>query len=111
LAGRSGSDIPLWFSLPEVLEELWRSRPPRSRQGFTVCGGGPSLPLEAVTARLIFRVFRWKELDGYGAPEACVTSAVDLAHASSTEQVDKLVRPEPCSRSQCHGGFSGAGSE
>jgi sulfate adenylyltransferase len=31
-----GRDVPSWFSFPEVLQELRRSRPPRSRQGFTV---------------------------------------------------------------------------
>lgn len=31
-----GREIPSWFSFPEVLQELRRSRPPRSRQGFTV---------------------------------------------------------------------------
>jgi sulfate adenylyltransferase len=31
-----GREIPAWFSFPEVLQELRRSRPPRSRQGFTV---------------------------------------------------------------------------
>jgi len=29
-------EIPSWFSFPEVLDELRRSHPPRSRQGFTV---------------------------------------------------------------------------
>jgi sulfate adenylyltransferase len=31
-----GRDIPSWFSFPEVVQELRRSSPPRSRQGFTV---------------------------------------------------------------------------
>ena len=31
-----GREIPPWFTFPEVLQELRRSRPPRSRQGFTV---------------------------------------------------------------------------
>ncbi len=31
-----GRDIPHWFSFPEVIEELRRTYPPRSRQGFTV---------------------------------------------------------------------------
>jgi sulfate adenylyltransferase len=31
-----GREVPSWFSFPEVLQELRRSRPPRSRQGFTV---------------------------------------------------------------------------
>ena len=28
--------IPVWFSFPDVIKELKRSRPPKSRQGFTV---------------------------------------------------------------------------
>ncbi len=31
-----GRDIPEWFSFPEVVQELRRTYPPRSRQGFTV---------------------------------------------------------------------------
>ena len=34
LAG--GEDIPEWFTFPDVVEELRRSHPPRSSQGFTV---------------------------------------------------------------------------
>ncbi len=31
-----GREIPEWFSFPEVIRELRRTYPPRSRQGFTV---------------------------------------------------------------------------
>ena len=31
-----GLDIPEWFSFPQVVHELRRSRPPRAAQGFTV---------------------------------------------------------------------------
>lgn len=31
-----GLDIPEWFSYPEVVEELRKSFPPRSKQGFTI---------------------------------------------------------------------------
>lgn len=31
-----GLDIPAWFSYPEVVAELKKSFPPRSRQGFTI---------------------------------------------------------------------------
>ncbi|KLU90655.1 sulfate adenylyltransferase [Magnaporthiopsis poae ATCC 64411] len=33
---RSGSEIPEWFSYPEVVKVLRESHPPRSAQGFTV---------------------------------------------------------------------------
>jgi len=38
LRGRlaDGRDIPSWFSFPEVIAELRRTYPPRSKQGFTV---------------------------------------------------------------------------
>jgi len=31
-----GREIPTWFSFPEVIDELRRTYPPRSKQGFTV---------------------------------------------------------------------------
>jgi sulfate adenylyltransferase len=39
----SGREVPPWFSFPEVIHELRRTYPPRSKQGFTVlCTGLPS---------------------------------------------------------------------
>jgi sulfate adenylyltransferase len=35
-----GRELPSWFSYPEVVRELRRSSPPRSRQGFTVFFSG-----------------------------------------------------------------------
>ena len=35
-----GRDIPPWFSFPEVIQELRRTHPPRSKQGFTVFFSG-----------------------------------------------------------------------
>ncbi len=35
-----GREIPPWFSFPEVIQELRRTHPPRSRQGFTVFFSG-----------------------------------------------------------------------
>ena len=32
----TGREIPTWFSFPEVIDELRRTYPPRSKQGFTV---------------------------------------------------------------------------
>ncbi|MFH1883672.1 MAG: bifunctional sulfate adenylyltransferase/adenylylsulfate kinase [Planctomycetota bacterium] len=32
----TGREIPSWFSFPEVIDELRRTYPPRSKQGFTV---------------------------------------------------------------------------
>ena len=53
-----GIDIPEWFSYPEVVAELRRSRPPRSRQGFTVLftglsGSGKSTVAHALLNKLM----------------------------------------------------------
>jgi sulfate adenylyltransferase len=55
---RSGLDIPGWFSYPEVIMELRRRFPPRSRQGFTLfftglSGAGKSTISKAVRAKLL----------------------------------------------------------
>ncbi len=55
---REGLDIPSWFSYPEVIEELRRTHPPRSRQGFTVLlvgrvGSGKSTVANILTAKLL----------------------------------------------------------
>ena len=51
-------DIPEWFSFPEVVAELRRARPPRSRQGFTVfftglSGSGKSTIANALLVKLM----------------------------------------------------------
>ena len=53
-----GIDIPDWFSYPEVVQELRRSRPPKSRQGFTVLftglsGSGKSTMAHALLNKLM----------------------------------------------------------
>jgi sulfate adenylyltransferase len=55
---REGLEIPQWFSYPEVIAELRRSYPPRSRQGFTVfftglSGAGKSTIAQVLTASLM----------------------------------------------------------
>jgi sulfate adenylyltransferase len=52
-----GLDVPEWFSFPEVIEELERSYPPRSNQGFTVfltglSGSGKSTIANALVGKL-----------------------------------------------------------
>jgi sulfate adenylyltransferase len=60
LRGRlaEGSEIPEWFTFPEVAAELRRTYPPRYRQGFTVfftglSGAGKSTIAKALLARLL----------------------------------------------------------
>ena len=53
-----GLEIPEWFSFPEVVHELRRNRPPRSKQGFTVfftgfSGSGKSTIANALMVKLM----------------------------------------------------------
>ena len=53
-----GLEIPEWFSFPEVVTELRRTRPPRSQQGFTVfftgfSGSGKSTIANALMVKLM----------------------------------------------------------
>lgn len=55
---REGLEIPEWFSFPEVVAELRRRYPPRSRQGFTVfftglSGSGKSTIANALMIKLM----------------------------------------------------------
>ncbi len=55
---REGSDIPSWFSYPEVIEALRRRYPPRSSQGYTVfftglSGSGKSTIAQILIAKLM----------------------------------------------------------
>jgi len=53
-----GLEIPEWFSFPEVVKELRRTRPPRAKQGFTVfftgfSGSGKSTIANALMVKLM----------------------------------------------------------
>ncbi|MEQ3624272.1 MAG: bifunctional sulfate adenylyltransferase/adenylylsulfate kinase [Celeribacter sp.] len=53
-----GLEIPEWFSFPEVVEELRKTRPPRAKQGFTVfftgfSGSGKSTIANALMVKLM----------------------------------------------------------
>ncbi|MFQ5720411.1 MAG: bifunctional sulfate adenylyltransferase/adenylylsulfate kinase [Acidobacteriota bacterium] len=55
---REGRDIPSWFSYPEVIEELRKRYPPRSRQGYTIfftglSGSGKSTIANILVAKLM----------------------------------------------------------
>ena len=55
---REGLDIPDWFSYPEVVKELRKSHPPRTKQGFTVfftglSGSGKSTIANALMIKLM----------------------------------------------------------
>jgi sulfate adenylyltransferase len=53
-----GAGIPEWFTFPEVAEELRKTHPPRTRQGFTVfftglSGAGKSTLAKALQVKLL----------------------------------------------------------
>ena len=55
---QEGLEIPEWFSFPEVVTELRKTRPPRSKQGFTVfftgfSGSGKSTIANALMVKLM----------------------------------------------------------
>ncbi len=55
---QEGLEIPEWFSFPEVVKELRRTKPPRSQQGFTVfftgfSGSGKSTIANALMVKLM----------------------------------------------------------
>lgn len=55
---RRGTDVPEWFSYPEVMAELRRSYPPRPQQGLTVfftglSGSGKSTIANVLVAKLM----------------------------------------------------------
>jgi sulfate adenylyltransferase len=50
-------DIPAWFSYPEVVAELRKSFPPRSRQGFTIFMTGLSGSGKSTIARVLLVKF------------------------------------------------------
>lgn len=55
---QEGKDIPDWFTYPEVVAELRKTHPPRSKQGFTVfftglSGSGKSTIANALMVKLL----------------------------------------------------------
>ncbi len=74
-----GRDIPTWFSFPEVLQELRRSRPPRSRQGFTVFFTG--LPSSGKST--LGNVLLVKLLEFGGRPVTLLDGDIVRKHLSS----------------------------
>ncbi|MCA9325834.1 bifunctional sulfate adenylyltransferase/adenylylsulfate kinase [Candidatus Saccharibacteria bacterium] len=55
---RDGRELPEWFTYPEVAQELYRTTPPRTKQGFTVfftglSGSGKSTVANALITKLL----------------------------------------------------------
>ncbi len=74
-----GREVPAWFSFPEVLQELRRSRPPRSRQGFTVFFTG--LPSSGKST--LANVLLVKLLEIGGRPVTLLDGDIVRKHLSS----------------------------
>ncbi len=54
---RSGRKVPEWASFPEVIQELQKSFPPPSKQGFTVFCTGLSGAGKSTIARILYAKF------------------------------------------------------
>ena len=74
-----GSDIPSWFTFPDVVEELRRSYPPRSRQGFTIFFTG----LSGAGKSTIANILRVKFLEMGGRPVTLLDGDLVRKHLSS----------------------------
>ncbi len=74
-----GRDIPPWFSFPEVIQELRRTHPPRSEQGFTVFFTG--LPSSGKST--LANVLLVKLLEIGGRPITILDGDIVRTHLSS----------------------------
>jgi sulfate adenylyltransferase len=74
-----GNDIPDWFSYPEVVRELRKVYPPRSRQGFTLFFTGLSGSGKSTLAKIIYA----KLVEGGGRPVSLLDGDIVRQHLSS----------------------------
>lgn len=74
-----GKEVPDWFSYPEVLEELRRVYPPRSRQGITLFFTGFSGSGKSTLANIIYA----KLVEAGGRPVSLLDGDVVRQHLSS----------------------------
>ncbi|BAZ92975.1 sulfate adenylyltransferase [Thiohalobacter sp. COW1] len=73
------ADIPDWFSYPEVITELKRVCPPRSRQGFTLFFTGLSGAGKSTLAKIIYA----KLVEAGGRPVTLLDGDIVRQHLSS----------------------------
>ena len=76
---QEGTEIPEWFSFPEVVEELRRTHPPRHKQGFTVFFTG----LSGSGKSTIANVLLVKLLEMGGRPVTLLDGDLVRKHLSS----------------------------
>lgn len=74
-----GSDIPSWFTYPEVVQELRRSYPPRHKQGLTIFFTGLSGSGKSTIANVLITKF----LETGGRPVTLLDGDLVRKHLSS----------------------------
>src|ERR1700683_22326 len=74
-----GNEIPSWFTFPDVVDDLRRSYPPRSRQGFTIFFTG----LSGAGKSTIANILGVKFLEMGGRPVTLLDGDVVRKHLSS----------------------------
>jgi sulfate adenylyltransferase len=74
-----GREIPSWFTFPEIAEELRRTHPPRSSQGFTIFFTG----LSGAGKSTIANVMMVKLLELGGRPVTLLDGDIVRRHLSS----------------------------
>jgi len=74
-----GEEIPAWFSYPEVVRELRKVYPPKSRQGFTLFFTGLSGSGKSTLAKIIYA----KLLEAGGRPVTLLDGDIVRQHLSS----------------------------
>jgi sulfate adenylyltransferase len=75
----TGEEVPEWFSFPEVVRELRRVYPPRSRQGFTLFFTGFSGSGKSTLAKIIYA----KLVEAGGRPVSLLDGDIVRQHLSS----------------------------
>ncbi len=73
------AEIPSWFSYPEVIAELRKIRPPRSRQGFTLFFTGLSGAGKSTLAKIMYAKF----IEASGRPVTLLDGDVVRRNLSS----------------------------
>jgi sulfate adenylyltransferase len=76
---QQGSELPAWFTFPEVAEELRRTHPPRHKQGFTVFLTG----LSGAGKSTIASVLLVKFMEVGGRPVTLLDGDIVRKHLSS----------------------------
>jgi sulfate adenylyltransferase len=83
-----GREIPEWFSYPEVVRELRKAYPPRSKQGFTLFFTGLSGSGKSTLAKIIYA----KLVEAGGRPVTLLDGDIVRQHLSSELGFSKVHR-------------------